>query len=264
MKYYAIAGICAGIVLLCGVGIGVAAATYSVYEREELSRSYCAAGDSFAALGKKDKSESCYILAAGFSWDVFIAMHYNAPTIDHLLQSPREITSINGEPYTLATRIQKPRAEFTAANKYLKKSLAVCPDKIVIYTQLAMNALSIGDVSAAAAAIKNGMKTAETTKEKETLSFYSALLMKRQRHYDAAIERYTDLIESLPDGSALLPIIYYNIGCIYALQHNSEKAVQYLKQARNAGINDQTIHKNDTDFDAIRSDTAFIDFMKTL
>jgi hypothetical protein len=76
-----------------------------------------------------------------------------------------------------------------------------------------------------------------------------------------AIPDYERLAELDPKNR---PLAYYNLTCAYALQSESQPALQYLDQAVKAGFKDIKLMDTDPDLNSIRGEQRFQELRKEL
>ncbi len=63
-----------------------------------------------------------------------------------------------------------------------------------------------------------------------------------------------------PDDAMLL----YNAGCIYALAHQSDEALECLEQSVSAGVTQKEWYENDSNLDALRAHPRFKALLETM
>ncbi|MCG6877777.1 MAG: tetratricopeptide repeat protein [Deltaproteobacteria bacterium] len=69
-----------------------------------------------------------------------------------------------------------------------------------------------------------------------------------------AVDHYNEAMKMNP---AVKPMVYYNLACLYALQHKVEKSINCLQKAVENGFRDWNLLKTDKDLQNIRSSEAF-------
>ena len=81
------------------------------------------------------------------------------------------------------------------------------------------------------------------------------------RDLDQAIEAYAKA-ETIP-GSRKRSLAIYNKACVYGLMRDAEHAVEQLAKMRNSTWLKPATIREDSDFDRIRNDPEFAQFMAT-
>ena len=76
--------------------------------------------------------------------------------------------------------------------------------------------------------------------------------------YDSALPIFKQVIEILPGHAKT----YYNIACLYALQHEIEKSIEWLKAAIQLGYDNWALIKTDTDLENIMQSAEYKAFIK--
>lgn len=79
-----------------------------------------------------------------------------------------------------------------------------------------------------------------------------------------------NLIDALPchlmaaEFSETAPIASYNVACVYSLRKKADKAFKWLEKSRDLGFADRERVEGDPDFENIRSDARYAEFLKSL
>ncbi|GEM_PF-4017931 len=94
----------------------------------------------------------------------------------------------------------------------------------------------------------------------EAFHIWGNALSKLER-YEEAVEKYTKALEIRPDDEHAL----FNTACVYGLMNNLEQCLQYLEKWSSTAANPtaSTI-ASDSDFDQLRSEPRFIEFVSKL
>ena len=85
----------------------------------------------------------------------------------------------------------------------------------------------------------------------------TALLLYEAGRYEEAADRGRELIDAHPDQASL----YYNTACCESLAGRVDDAVGHLRRAANVWDGCRDMAKGDSDFDAIRDEPAFQEFV---
>ena len=80
--------------------------------------------------------------------------------------------------------------------------------------------------------------------------FKTAVRFAEERNFNKAIELFQKVLENEPAN----PRIFYNISCLYAIQNQKKKAVEWLKLAVEQGFKNWNALKNDPDLQNIRQE----------
>jgi tetratricopeptide (TPR) repeat protein len=82
----------------------------------------------------------------------------------------------------------------------------------------------------------------------------------RAGDYDRALREYERAIALLPNE----PVVLYNIGCIYALRGEADKAFDHLRRSIQAGYDDEEWLKRDPDLKGLHEDPRFAELIESI
>ncbi len=118
-------------------------------------------------------------------------------------------------------------------------------------SEQAFNLFSSGNYTAAASSYKE-LSESDSLSPNEWLMYSSALI--KAHKLDEAIKA----LKEVESTGQLLPLVYNNLACVYALKNQPDQSFEYMNKAIRAGYRDDTSLKTDPDLESIREDERFV------
>ena len=148
---------------------------------------------------------------------------------------------------------------------HFEEALWINPDFVEAYVQMGTLLFQLGAFEEAFAAYKKALhlKPDNDAAKKQfnvatKTAFDYAKQLAVQKKFDIAISIYQLVLKYRTDYSVS---INYNIACLYAQKKQVKDSLEYLEKAVQMGYKDWDFFKKDTDFDAIRHQELFVNFI---
>ncbi|ETR72791.1 MAG: hypothetical protein OMM_01433 [Candidatus Magnetoglobus multicellularis str. Araruama] len=160
------------------------------------------------------------------------------------------------------------KKEWQAALGHFKEALWINPNFVPAYVHMGHLLVQMGVLNQAfesfkkALHLKPGDPAAQELFNRTTdMTFKYAKKLANDQKWDEAITIYTQMIDHRPDYSIS---IHYNIACLHAQKEQVDLSIEWLKKAVQMGFSDWEWLKKDPDFDKIRGNQAFDQFVQQM